>query len=173
MSGPSSSGGPRSNSMKGSLASSSSEVSRPHWGGLCMVEWTGLSSGKALQCLLLCPWDLLLHGLWLWEWMWVSGWPLVMDQLNLSIFPSNMMVAARALQWASLASASSLLAEVPHLTLHGVLSHIRWVSASSDSSYPLSCFPPSTSGGFSKRPPHPWSVHVSVWVCTAEIPAIS
>ena len=49
-SGPSSSGGPRLNSV-----SSSS-----HHGGLCAREWVGLLSSRALQCLLLCPWDLLL-----------------------------------------------------------------------------------------------------------------
>ena len=48
-----------------------------------------------------------------------SGWSLVMDQLSLSIFSSNMIVVARALQWASLTSASSILANVPCLPLMG------------------------------------------------------
>ena len=32
-----------------------------HCGGLCVGEWVGLLSGKALWCLLLCPQDLLFH----------------------------------------------------------------------------------------------------------------
>ena len=46
---------PRSNSRKGGSAPSSSQASGLHQGGLCSGEWTGLSSGKALQCLLFCP----------------------------------------------------------------------------------------------------------------------
>ena len=56
--GPSSGGGPRSNSRKGGSASSSS-----HCGGLCVGKWVVLPSSKALQCLLLCPWDLLFYWL--------------------------------------------------------------------------------------------------------------
>ena len=44
-----------------------------------------------------------------------------MDWLSLLIFSSNGAAAARALLQASLAAASSLLAEVPCLPLHGVL----------------------------------------------------
>ena len=65
-------GVPRSNS-----ASSSS-----HCRGLCTGDWAGLSSSRALWCLPLCPWDLLLHWSWLWEGMWVPGQSLVMDQLS-------------------------------------------------------------------------------------------
>ena len=71
-------------------------------------------------------------------WVWASGWPLVMDQLSLSMFSSNTMVVARAFQWASLTSVSSLLAKVPCLPLHEVLFHNGWVSTSSNSPHPLS-----------------------------------
>ena len=86
-SGPSSGGGPRSNP-----ASSSS-----HRGGLCVGESAGLLSGKALWCLLLSPWDLLLCQSQLWEGAWASGWSLVRDWLSHSIFSSKAMVVARAL----------------------------------------------------------------------------
>ena len=95
--GPSSGGGPGLNSRKGGSPSSSS-----HQGGPCTGEWAGLSSCKALWCLLPCPQDLLLCWSQLQEWAQASGWPLVMDQLSLSIFSSKVMVVARALWWASL-----------------------------------------------------------------------
>ena len=106
-SGPSSSGGPRSNS-----ASSSS-----HHGGLCAGELARLLSVRALWCLLLCPWDLLLCWSQLQEGAWASGWSLVMDQLSCSIFSSKVMEVARALQWDSLTLASWVSAEVPPLSV--------------------------------------------------------
>ena len=57
--GPSSGGGPRSNSKKGGSASLSS-----HHGELCVGEWAGLPSSKALWHLLLCSQDLFLHQSW-------------------------------------------------------------------------------------------------------------
>ena len=85
------------------------------------MESAGLLSGKALQCLLLHPWDLLLHQSQLWEVAQASGQSLVRDQLSCSIFSSKVMVVARALWSASLALASWVLAEVPPLSPHGVL----------------------------------------------------
>ena len=152
---PSSIGGLRSNTRKGSSASSSFKVSRPHWGGLCVGEWAGLSSSKALLCLLLHPQDLLLHWLQLWEWAWASGQPLVMDWLSLSIFSSNAMVVARALWWASLASVSLLSAEVscpPSVEscfASGKCQQVLTLPIS------LAVHPLSTLGSFSRRTPHP------------------
>ena len=113
--GPSSGGGPRSN-----LTLSSS-----HHGGLCAGVWAGLLSGRALWCLLLCPWDLLLHWSQLWEGVQASGWSLVRDWLRHSIFSSKVMVVARALQWASLTLARWVSAKVPPLSPCGVLFCIR------------------------------------------------
>ena len=129
-SGPSSGGSPRLNSRKASSACLSS-----HWGGLCVGEWP--SSCRAQWCLLLCPQDLLLHQSQRWEWAWASTRPQVMDRFSLSIFSFSTMVVARALQWASLASVSSFLAEMPLLPLHGVFLHARQLSASSNSLQPL------------------------------------
>ena len=66
-------------------------------GGLCTGEWMGLSSSKALQCLMLCPWDLLLQQSQLQEWAQASCCPLVMEWLSLSILSSKVAVAVRAL----------------------------------------------------------------------------
>ena len=115
---------------------------RPHWGGLCSGECTGLSSGKALQCLLFHPWDLLCQQLQLQEWAWASGQPLVTDWLSLSILSSKAAADARTLQWASLTSARSLSVEVSLLLLLGVLFHDVWASAGSDSFSPLGGWPP-------------------------------
>ena len=64
-SGPNSGGGSRSKSRRSGLASPSSPDPGPHWGGLHSKKGAGLSSGQALWCLLLHPWDLLLQWSWL------------------------------------------------------------------------------------------------------------
>ena len=83
------------------------------------------------------PQDLLLWWSQLLEWAWASGWPLVMDQLSLSILSSKVAAAARALQWTSLTLVRFLSAEVSLLLLLGVLLHNGQASAGSDSSSPL------------------------------------
>ena len=110
-SGPNSGGGSRSKSRRGSLAYSSSPDPGPHQGGLYSKKGAGLS-GQTLWCLLFHPWDLLLWQSQLQGWAQMSSLPRVMDQLSLSIF-SKVAVVARALWWASLASARSLSVEVP------------------------------------------------------------
>ena len=73
-SGQNSGGGPWLNSIKGSFSPLHLPwLLGPNWGGLCSGEWTGLSSGKALQHLLFCPWDLLLQQSQLQD--WVHGHP--------------------------------------------------------------------------------------------------
>ena len=111
-SGPNSGGGSRSKSRRGSLTSSSSPDPGLHQGGLYSKKGAGVSSSHTLWPLLFHPQDLLLWQSWLWEWAWMSSQPWVMDQLNLSVFPSKVAMVARALQWASHAFSRSLLAEV-------------------------------------------------------------
>ena len=65
-----------------------------------------------------------------------------MEWLSFSILSSNAAVAARALQWASLALVRSLSAEVSLLLLLGVLLHDGQASAGLDSPSPLSGWPP-------------------------------
>ena len=92
-------------------------------GRLHVGDWAGLShSGKALQCLQLCPQDFLLGWSWLWDQKWMSGLIMVVDLLSLSIHSSNVAVAARAHWWASLALVSSHLPEVPCLSCWEALS---------------------------------------------------
>ena len=124
--------GPRSRLVEGCPAAwSSSDVDSVSRKVTCQCEPVGLhvgdqawlpSSGEALWHLQLCPWDLLFGWSWLWEWWQTSGLILVVDQLSLSICPSNMEVAARACQWASLASASSHSSEVSCLSPWEVVS---------------------------------------------------
>ena len=107
------------------------------------------------------------------DWAWVSGWPLVMDQLSLSIFSSNMMVVARALQWAFLASVSSFWPKC--LTSPSMGSCF----ASGESlqilmlPIPSVAYPPSASGSFSKRTPCPSSIHLPFPAHMVEIWTIS
>ena len=72
---------------------------------------------------------------------WEPALLLVVDWLNLSILSSNAVVAASAYWWASLAFTSSLLAEMSHLILCGVLSQDGQVSVGSGSLHPLGCLP--------------------------------
>ena len=65
------------------------------------------SSGMAPWHIQLCPRDLLLGWSQLWEQWQMSSLVLVVDWLSLSICSFSVVVAARACQWASLASASS------------------------------------------------------------------
>ena len=141
-SGPNSGGRPRLNSRKGSLAPLSAQTPRPHQGGLCSGEWTGLSSGKTLWHLLFCLWDLLLWQSQPWDRMWASGQPLVTDQLSLSILSSRVAAAAKPHWWASLTLVRSLLAQVFLLLLLGVLLHNGQAAASLDYSSPLGGWPP-------------------------------
>ena len=113
-SGPSSGGGPRSNSAS----------SLCHHGGLCAGEWAGLISGRALWHHLLHLWDLLFHQSQLQEGVWAPWQSQVMDQLSCSI-SSSKAVVAKAFWWVSLTLASWTLAETPPLSPHGVLLHVR------------------------------------------------
>ena len=65
-----------------------------------------------------------------------------MDWLSLSILSSNVALEARVLQWASLASARSLWAEVSLLLLLGVLLPGGQASTGLDSLGPLDGWPP-------------------------------
>ena len=102
----------RLTSKRGDLASSSSSDSGLLWGGLYWKKGAGSSSGHTWQCLQFCSWDLLWQS-WLWEWPPMSDLNQVVDRLSCSIFSSKAAAVARALQWASLASARSLWQKGP------------------------------------------------------------
>ena len=131
---PSSVKGPRSSLVEGcSAAWWSSNVSRSkkvthqgELGGLCVGDQAGLScSGKALWYPWLCPLGFLFGQSWLWKWKQTSSFILVVELLSLSIHSSNVAVAARASQWASLTMASSCVPAVSCLSCWEALS-IWW-----------------------------------------------
>ena len=120
--------------------------------GLCVGDWAWLSSSGwgPMVPLALHPQDLLLGWSQLWEWWQMSNLILVVDWLSLSIYSSNMEVAASAclmglpglskfLFTQSVLSLSLSLSLSGRLCPDGMDKH--WVPAGSSSLLPSDCSP--------------------------------